>query len=151
MRLASQLLPANKPDLRKKRALHRSVFANNINLRQVASGALSGSMRVIALKALKAFWDDHPDAETALRGWYKTVGKASGSTSPRSARRSEAPIWPGRCVVFNIGGNKYRLIAAVHYQKRDRNGKVVEGRVYIRNVLTHREYDKGAWKNGCDC
>jgi HigB_toxin, RelE-like toxic component of a toxin-antitoxin system len=48
-------------------------------------------------------------------------------------------------------GNKYRLIAAVHYQKRDRNGLVVEGRVYVRDVLTHRDYDKGAWKHDCDC
>ena len=39
--------------------------------------------------------------------------------------------------VFNIGGNKYRLIAALHYNR---------GRVYIRAILTHREYDKGNWK-----
>jgi mRNA interferase HigB len=57
----------------------------------------------------------------------------------------------GKCVVFNVGGNKYRLIAAVHYQKQDRDRNDVEGRVYVRNVLTHQEYDKGAWKYGCDC
>jgi mRNA interferase HigB len=39
--------------------------------------------------------------------------------------------------VFNIGGNKYRLIAAIHYNRN---------RVYIRAILTHREYDKGNWK-----
>jgi mRNA interferase HigB len=39
--------------------------------------------------------------------------------------------------VFNIGGNKYRLIAAFHYNR---------GRVYIRAILTHREYDRGNWK-----
>ncbi len=39
--------------------------------------------------------------------------------------------------VFNIGGNKYRLIAALHYNR---------GRIYIRAILTHREYDKGNWK-----
>jgi hypothetical protein len=43
--------------------------------------------------------------------------------------------------VFNIGGNKYRLIAAVHYHKHDKDGNNVEGRVYVRNVLTHRAYD----------
>jgi hypothetical protein len=37
------------------------------------------------------------------------------------------------------------------YQKRDQHGTIVEGRVYIRNVLTHWDYDKGAWRNGCHC
>jgi mRNA interferase HigB len=43
----------------------------------------------------------------------------------------------GEFVVFNIGGNKYRLIAAVHFNRR---------KVYVRHVLTHAEYDKGKWK-----
>ena len=108
-------------------------------------------MRVIALKALKAFWDDHPDAEKALRGWYKTVRKAAWVDFASVRETFGSADLAGKCVVFNIGGNKYRLIAAVHYQKRDRNRMVVEGRVYVRDVLTHRDYDKGAWKNDCDC
>lgn len=44
----------------------------------------------------------------------------------------------GQLVVFNIGGNKARLIAAVHFNR---------GKIYIRAVLTHGEYDKGGWKN----
>ena len=114
-------------------------------------GALSGFMRVIALKALKSFGDDHPHAETVLRGWYKTVRKSEWVDFAFVGETFGSADLTGRCVVFNIGGNKYRLIAAVHYQKRDRNVKVVEGRVYIRNVLTDREYDKGTWKDGCDC
>ena len=43
----------------------------------------------------------------------------------------------GKKTVFNIGGNKYRLIAAIHYNR---------GRVYIRAILTHRDYDRGIWK-----
>lgn len=43
----------------------------------------------------------------------------------------------GRYVVFNIGGNKYRLITAVHFNR---------GKVYVRAVLTHAEYDSGKWK-----
>jgi mRNA interferase HigB len=45
---------------------------------------------------------------------------------------------PFPLTVFNIGGNRYRLIARVEYEQQ---------RVYIRHVLTHAEYDKGAWKN----
>lgn len=44
----------------------------------------------------------------------------------------------GKFTVFNVGGNKVRLIAAIHYNR---------GKIYIRHVLTHREYDKGAWKS----
>lgn len=43
----------------------------------------------------------------------------------------------GDLVVFNIGGNKYRLIASIHFNR---------GKIYVRHILTHREYDKGAWK-----
>ena len=43
----------------------------------------------------------------------------------------------GNKTVFNIGGNKYRLIAALHYNRN---------RIYIRAILTHREYDRGNWK-----
>jgi mRNA interferase HigB len=43
----------------------------------------------------------------------------------------------GDLIVFNIGGNKYRLIASIHFNR---------GKVYVRHVLTHREYDRGAWK-----
>jgi mRNA interferase HigB len=116
--------------------------------RRKCLGALSESMRVIALKA---FWTNHPDAETALRGWYKTVRKVAWVDFASVRETFGSADLAGKCVVFNIGGNKYRLIAAVHYQKRDRNGMVVEGRVYIRDVLTHRDYDKGTWKSACDC
>ena len=43
----------------------------------------------------------------------------------------------GDCVVFNIAGNKYRLIASIHFNR---------GKVYIRHVLTHQAYDRGGWK-----
>lgn len=45
-----------------------------------------------------------------------------------------------RCTVFNIHGNRYRLIARVNYEHRT---------IYIRNILTHKEYDQGGWKDGC--
>ncbi len=43
----------------------------------------------------------------------------------------------GKFIVFNIGGKKYRLIVSIHFNRN---------KVYIRHVLTHPEYDKGAWK-----
>jgi mRNA interferase HigB len=116
----------------------------------VPYGGVRVPMRVIALKVLEAFWDNHPDAQTALQGWYKTVRKERWTDFAAVRRIFGNADLVGRCVVFNIVGNKYRLVAAIHYQKCDEDGKVVEGRVYIRNVLTNQEYDKGAWKRGCN-
>jgi mRNA interferase HigB len=48
----------------------------------------------------------------------------------------------GRCVVFNVRGNRYRLIAQINYRMR---------LVNVRHVLTHKEYDRGRWKDGCGC
>jgi mRNA interferase HigB len=44
-----------------------------------------------------------------------------------------------RSTVFNIGGNKYRLVTVIHFNR---------GKVFVRHVLTHEEYTRGQWKNG---
>lgn len=99
-------------------------------------------MRVIGLKRLRDFWARHPDAEAPLRAWYRTVLGAEWK-SLRDARTTY-PHADGvqshkgeTLTVFNIGGNKYRLIARIRYDYR---------LVNVRAVLTHAEYDKGKWK-----
>ena len=98
-------------------------------------------MRVICRKRLRAFAKDHPDAAGPLNGWYSIARKAdwkSFADLMRFAANSVDQV--GRCAVFNIGGNKYRLVVRVHY---------VNHRVYIVGVFTHREYDEDRWK--CEC
>ncbi len=94
-------------------------------------------MHIITRKRLNDFTNKHPDAKSALQHWYKQVkGKDFNSFSElRETFRSADQA--GNLTVFNIGGNKFRLIAAIHYNRR---------KVYIRAVLTHREYDEGKWK-----
>lgn len=91
-------------------------------------------MRVIALKALREFWERHPDAEQALRAWYHDVKKATWRTPAdiKAIYRNASFIANNR-VVFNIKGNQYRLVVAIQYQHRA---------VYIRFIGTHEEYDK---------
>jgi mRNA interferase HigB len=95
-------------------------------------------MRVISRKVLREFWVAHPGAELPLRQWEVIVKRADWQdwadlrVTYASADKVE------RYVVFNIGGNKYRLIATVSYRKR---------KVYVRHVLTHKEYDRGTWKD----
>ncbi len=94
-------------------------------------------MRVISRKALREFWKRHPDSETSLSRWFKAVKNSAFSNfnDLQSAFPSADKV--DDLIVFDIGGNKYRLIASVHFNR---------GKVYVRHVLTHSEYDRGKWK-----
>ena len=94
-------------------------------------------MHVIAFPQIRAFFEAYPDAESALRAWFREAERADWTT-PNEVRESFATAsFVGRMVVFNIGGNKYRLIADVHYNR---------GKVFIHQILTHAEYDLDLWK-----
>ena len=94
-------------------------------------------MHVISKKALRGFWERYPDSQMPLRRWFKLVTKSSfGSFTELRGVFPSADLVDG-LVVFNIGGNKYRLIASIHFNR---------GKVYVRHVLTHGEYDRGGWR-----
>ena|ERR1035437_8103391 len=94
-------------------------------------------MHVIAKLALIEFWEKHPEAQSLLQAWYRTMeSEVFADFNDVRATFASADYVDG-LTVFNIGGNKYRLIAAVHYNRR---------KVFIRAVLTHAEYDRGDWK-----
>lgn len=99
-------------------------------------------MRVISRSRLVQFWSREPRARIALAHWYK-ITKTARWKNIFEVRRTfghadSVKVGSGNSViVFNVGGNKYRLIAAVHYDR---------GRVFVLRVLTHAEYDAGAWK-----
>lgn len=92
-------------------------------------------MRVIAVSTLRNFWrrPGRGDAEQPLRTWVAIVKAADWSkpTDIKTMFRS-ADILPNDRAIFDIGGNKYRLVVAVHYR-----GK----RIYVRFIGTHKEYD----------
>ena len=94
-------------------------------------------MHVISKKAARLFWEKYPDSRTRLRSWLKTMRDTEfkNLAELRSAFRSADNV--GDLIVFNIGGNKYRLVASVHFNR---------GKVYVRQILTHEEYDRGRWK-----
>ena len=94
-------------------------------------------MRIIRRGALKQFWQQHPDAKTSLESWYAVVRRANWKTPVELKQVYRNADLVGRRTVFNIAGNKYRLIARVNYQTQ---------RVFVLYLLTHAEYDKGAWK-----
>ena len=94
-------------------------------------------MHIISRKALRQFWEHFPDSKNALSHWFNAIQKNNFDNFNELRATFPTADQVGDLIVFNIGGNKYRLIASIHFNR---------GKVYIRNVLTHREYDKGAWK-----
>ncbi len=94
-------------------------------------------MHVIAKPALIEFWAKYPDAENPLQAWYHTMeSEVFIDFNDLRATFASADYVDG-LTVFNIGGNKYRLITAIHYNRH---------KIFIRAVLTHTEYNHGAWK-----
>ena len=94
-------------------------------------------MHVISQKALKLFALKHLDSEAALDAWYRLVSANNFENFAALRRLFPSADKVGRLIVFNIGGNKYRLITAIHFNRQ---------KVFIRHVLTHAEYDRGSWK-----
>jgi len=91
-------------------------------------------MRIIARKTLREFWTKHPDAQQPLLAWYDDAKRAQWRT-PTDIKRvyRNASVLPNNRVVFNIKGNTYRVVVAIHYDF---------GIVFIRFIGTHAEYDR---------
>lgn len=91
-------------------------------------------MRIIARKFLKEFWEKCPDSEEHLKAWFQIVKKAEWKTPQdvKAQYRNASILQDGR-VVFNIRGNRYRLVVWINYEFFT---------VYIRFIGTHEEYDK---------
>ena len=92
-------------------------------------------MQVIARRTLKRFWERHPQAEGPARAWFAAVSRArwSGPTDVKRQFGTTVDFVGDNRVIFDLGGNKYRLIAHVSYPF---------GRVLIKFVGTHAEYDR---------
>ena len=91
-------------------------------------------MRIIALRALRDFWEKHPQAEVPLRAWHAIASRADWrSPADVKAAYRAASFLGGNRVVFNIKGNEFRLVVAAHYNR---------GLIFVRFVGTHRQYDR---------
>ncbi len=94
-------------------------------------------MHVISLKRLREFCSIRRDAEGSLMSWYKTAKKADWKNLAEVKQVYPTADLVGRYTVFNISGNKYRLIARIVYRSRT---------LFVVAVMTHEEYDLGKWK-----
>ena len=94
-------------------------------------------MNVISYKRIRQFSSIYRDAEIPLRAWYSTVRKAGWQSLAELKRVYPSADLVGRYTVFNIRGNKYRLIARIVYRSQT---------LFIAEILTHEEYDRERWK-----
>jgi mRNA interferase HigB len=94
-------------------------------------------VHIITRKRLNEYASKHPTATSSLAHWYRSLKKARLTNFVELRRVFPQADQVAGLTLFNIGGNKARLIAAIHYNRQ---------KVYIRAVLTHAEYDEGKWK-----
>jgi mRNA interferase HigB len=91
-------------------------------------------MRIIALRTLQECWQRHPAAQIPLRSWYALASRAEwrAPADVNAAYRNASFVANNR-IVFNVKGNDFRIVVAVHYNR---------GMMFVRFVGTHREYDE---------
>ena len=96
-------------------------------------------MHVISYKKIREFSQIHSRAISPLNNWYKIVKNVDFDNFSKIRELFPSADQVGNFVVFNIGGNKYRLIAAIHFNRK---------KVFIRHILSHQQYDRNKWKRG---
>ena len=95
-------------------------------------------MNTISYRRIREFVAIYPDAESPLSAWYKVAKKANWKNIVELRAAYPHADLVGRFIVFNIAGNKYRLISEIHFES---------DLLLIRRILTHGEYDKDKWKS----
>src|SRR5436190_24179192 len=103
-------------------------------------------MRVISKARLRKFWESpgHSVAEGPLRAWHTHVSSKTVTWQAWGDVKADfgTASLVGNCVVFNIGGNKYRLVTRILYPSQ---------KIFILKVMTHAEYDQNKWNEDCGC
>jgi mRNA interferase HigB len=94
-------------------------------------------MNVISLKRIREFSLAHRDAEPSLMAWYKTAKRTNWQNLAELKQVYPSADLVGRYTVFNIKGNKFRLIARIVYRSQT---------LFVVSIMTHEEYDLGKWK-----
>ncbi len=94
-------------------------------------------LHVISYKAIREFKAARPEAGPALDNWYRVSAGCKWKSFREVRQVSGSADWVKPYVVFNIAGNKYRLIAEINFRSQT---------LFIRHILTHEEYAEGKWK-----
>lgn len=94
-------------------------------------------MHIITKRRIVEAKELYPETQSGLDGWFNIMKNNDFSSYAELKRTFNSVDKVGHLFVFNIGGNKLRLIASIHFNRK---------KVYIRHILTHKAYDKGTWR-----
>ena len=94
-------------------------------------------MHVISYKAIREFKAGRPDAGPALDNWYRVCASCKWKSFAEVRQVFGSADWVSPYVVFNVAGNRYRVIAEINFRSQT---------LFIRRILTHQEYEEGKWK-----
>jgi mRNA interferase HigB len=94
-------------------------------------------MHIISYKKIREFSKKHPKAVNSLKHWYRIVKHEKFETFSDIKSLFPGADIVNNFVIFDVGGNKYRLAAFINYKMK---------RLFIRHIMTHKEYDKEKWK-----
>lgn len=94
-------------------------------------------MRIISKRPLREFWSFHPESKEPLKSWYHKALHASAANFAELRQTFNSADYVDGFTIFDVGGNSYRLVAVIHYNTQ---------RIYVRNVMTHAEYDRNHWR-----
>jgi len=115
----------------------RLVLQANKKLKKYPILGYTQAMHIISKPPLVAFWKRHADAKSPLQAWLRIMQNEDFADFNDVKATFGAADYVKPHTVFDIGGNKYRLITAIHYNVH---------KVYVRHVLTHAEYGIGKWR-----
>jgi mRNA interferase HigB len=99
----------------------------------IYSNSLYLAVHIISRKALADFWDRHPSARGPMSAWYKVVENAEFTNFASVRETFNSADRVEQFVVFNVGGDGFRVVTAIHFDR---------GKLYIRQVFTHAEYER---------
>lgn len=94
-------------------------------------------MRVISKKPLREFWQRHPESKSLLEEWFRKASEFTAATFPAVRETFGSADYVDGFTIFDVGGNRYRIAAVIHYDKQ---------RMYIRQVMTHTDYSRNDWR-----
>jgi mRNA interferase HigB len=98
----------------------------------------SAGVHVVSHKAIRSFCEEHPHARNAMDYWYRVAKRAIWTNFADLRQSFNMADFVAPHVVFDIGGNKYRIIAEMNFTRK---------LIFIRRIMTHKEYERGAWKS----
>ena len=94
-------------------------------------------VRIISKRPLREFWQRYPESQTIINQWFRKASQATATSFPSLRETFGSADYVDGYTLFDVGGNKYRIATVIHYDKQ---------RMYIRQVMTHAEYDRNDWR-----